>query len=198
MAKEIDLQWDLSSGKAVAGNLVLEIPVVAGPTWGVQIDESAFPYTYADGETAEFVLDVWNLDRRMALIWSHYLKPSDWWAQFGGLVGPSRPAPSQEVSVEAILILKAGQTIQEMGPYPEGLWLNGRSGTKDGIEIVTGAQGVRFKFSVTFHGLSAWDVVGQMVLKPDQVFGCDSLGQKVAQKYSAVIPPQAAPVQFHT
>lgn len=195
--QQIDLQWDLSSGRAKPGELVLEIPLVAGPTWGAVIGESHFPYVYTDGEQAEFEIDIWGLDRRMALIWAHYLRPADWWLQFGVFIGGPRPAPTQEINVYATPLVKAKQSIEEVGVYPSDTWVNGGNGMRDGLELVSGATGVRLHFSVTFHGASAWELVGQLVLKPDQVFGCEGLGQKVADRYTAVIPPAAAPTDFH-
>ena len=198
MGKKFDLSWDLSSGFAEgkSADQSGELQIVAGPTLGPDPSDPGTVYDYTDGETQDWIFDIFGLDRRMALVWAHYLKPAQWWLDFWGTTR-ARPDPITDISISAVLIVKdARGSVREIGPYPSTVWLNGGVVAADGIEIVSGAQGVRFKVHVVFHGADAWDMCAKLQLKPDQPLGCEGLGQAIASAYSAVVPPQLQAAQF--
>lgn len=175
--------WDLASGRPVPlTGTAKEILIALGPNTG----NAATP-----GQTFDIAIEVWNLDRAMVLVESHYWRLAPWFLNGGSGIPPA--APDTAITISAVLVKRDSLgNVVEIGPYPAAAWLNGGT-VPDGIEVTSGAEGVRFKFHVVYTGQDvAFDFVASLVLKADQIFGCCGIGEATANRYKVVLPSLVA------
>lgn len=206
--------WDLATGRPIAlhanvvpGEILLatmKAPVLGGGG-GPMLRGGPRPLIIEPPPPAPPVfsgnvaIDVWGCDRRVALVESHYFRRCDWYAALvaTGLYDPGHALTGAEgegltVTVQAVGIVKDSRgQIHEMGPLPSAEWLN--FGTApDGIEIVSGIRGIRFKWAIAVNnptGITpdmspSWELVCNVEVKPDTRIGCGEVVAEVAEGFS--------------
>lgn len=178
--------WDLSRGKP-------EPVHKAGAPKTILLAASVDPWgpPVRSVRSGPVVVDVWGLDRRVALVERHYFVRSSWYPDRieayadveSGLAGT--PGEGLTGSVQAVAIESSdGGPVVELGILPSALWLNG-GGLVDGTELVSGMAGVRFKFYVeavgggAIYNTTSWDLVMRIEVKPDGRLGCGDVIEEI-------------------
>lgn len=195
--------WDLSSGAPASyqGPRPREIPLAvaqdpAGPNWD----------PFANQNPQVVALEVWGLGRRIRVEECHFFRRSAWFAaaKSGGTTydpdnKTNEPGHGYSVSVRAFVMVKDGDGASHVvGQYPAEIFLNGGS-APDGTEPLTGAQGIRFEFTVQLQNpegdnlhVPAWDLVAYLEGIPESHIGCGDVVNVNVRNLSAVIPTALA------
>jgi len=203
------LVWNLKSGHAVNADdatargrdiVLAQIQDPFGAPWS----------TPQFVNTGVATIDVFGLDRRMALVLSGFFRRSGWWianlasydplAEWTGVDGEG-----WAVTLTAYALRRDDSgTVHQLGKINPTLFLSGGNfggngtpaATGDGCEIVDGADGVRFVFGFeadaptpdgNSNEMPAWDLCCSLELKPNVVMSpCEA--QAIVDHIEATVP----------
>jgi hypothetical protein len=163
-------------------------------------------FAQAPISSADFAIDVFGCDRRLALVCQHYFVRAQWFNDWhDGIEGfpeiLNTPGEGLVVTVAAIAIARTHDGgVVELGPLSDAYWLAGGS-APDGIEIVSGMDGVRLKFHLDASVLpgsapSYWNLVANVEAKPNTRIGCGEVVAEIAENLQIVLP--GSPAQYQS
>jgi len=193
------LVWDLSSGRAVLPptGRGADIPIASVHNPQDLSAYSVGPYS----SSGQAVVDVFGLDRRMALVVSAFFRRADWYPYAGydnANLFTGKDGEGWSCNIGAYALRRDGRgAVHQINQINPVIWLSGGvfgNGVGDGCEIVDGGDGVRLivAYSVTsseqINELPAWTLCLALELKANVVLGCSGLSDAIVAQVQAKIP----------
>ena len=168
------------------------------------VDPDSDAWSGAQVASADFSFDVFGCDRRLALVCQHYYVRAQWFSAWHpealNLGVTNLPGEGLVVTVKATAIKRTHDgNVVELGELSDAYWLNGGS-APDGIEIVSGMDGVRLTYHLEASALPGptpnyWNLVATVEAKPNTRIGCGEVVAELAQNLQIVMPRNPSPYQ---